>query len=90
MKTKILLIAISFVFCVSCSSKKVEPVAPKQTTNVMVKLPDQYDSFVYGYKVIVLDSCEYIYAWFGMGNGGGSLTHKGNCKFCKARNEKYF
>ena len=37
------------------------------------------------YEVIVIDSCEYIYAWFGAGNGGGSLTHKGNCKFCKMR-----
>jgi hypothetical protein len=38
-----------------------------------------------GYKIIVIDSCEYIYAWFGGGYGGGSLTHKGNCKFCKER-----
>ena len=38
-----------------------------------------------GYVIIVLDSCEYIYAWFGGGYGGGTLTHKGNCKFCKER-----
>ncbi len=37
------------------------------------------------YMVVILDSCEYIYAWFGMANGGGSMTHKGNCKFCAKR-----
>lgn len=39
-------------------------------------------------NTVVLDSCEYLYAWFGMGNGGGSFTHKGNCKFCAERSKK--
>lgn len=38
-------------------------------------------------KIIVIDSCEYLYAWFGMANGGGSFTHKGNCKFCIKRKQ---
>jgi len=31
-----------------------------------------------GYKVIVLDSCEYIHR-------GNDLVHKGNCKYCEER-----
>ena len=41
-----------------------------------------------GYSVIVIDSCEYIEVkgMLGADNGYYSLTHKGNCKFCKTRN----
>ena len=31
---------------------------------------------------IIIDSCEYIVWHY------NSLTHKGNCKYCKLRNEK--
>lgn len=38
------------------------------------------------YKVIVIDSCEYIitpsYTYSG-------ITHKGNCKFCEERNKQH-
>ena len=33
------------------------------------------------YKVIVIDSCEYIYARY-------VLTHKGNCTFCNQRHKE--
>ena len=36
-----------------------------------------------GSGVIVVDSCEYV-TW-SSGYGGG-ICHKGNCKFCKQRN----
>lgn len=40
-----------------------------------------------GYDVIVIDSCEYIEVDFCKMcvTGYYSLTHKGNCKYCKIR-----
>lgn len=41
------------------------------------------------FKLRVIDSCEYIEYDRTLGvDGQYSLTHKGNCKFCKQRNEK--
>ena len=38
-----------------------------------------------GFRVCIIDSCEYIH----MSNGNGAYyTHKGNCKFCKERRQK--
>lgn len=34
----------------------------------------------YKYKIILIDSCEYISSWVGGADGGPFLTHKGNCK----------
>jgi hypothetical protein len=36
------------------------------------------------YQVFIIDSCEYVY--FSGGNHGWG-SHKGNCKFCKLRNQ---
>lgn len=33
--------------------------------------------------IVVIDSCEYLYR----DGSDGVLAHKGNCKFCKERNE---
>ena len=44
-------------------------------------------NFTYnGQDIIILevDSCEYIM----MSNNSNTLTHKGNCKYCKQRLEK--
>lgn len=77
---KFLLLIFSF-FLLSCGA---EPTYIKQGLRpVGVKHNPTDDN---GYEIITIDSCEYIYAWFGQGNGGGSLTHKGNCKYCKNRN----
>ena len=38
-----------------------------------------------GFNTIVVDSCEYI---IGHTSYQGYMAHKGNCKYCKARNEK--
>jgi hypothetical protein len=32
------------------------------------------------FKVVVIDSCEYLYAW--ERSSSTIFTHKGNCKFC--------
>lgn len=37
--------------------------------------------FGWSYRVLVIDSCEYV-------DGGNQLAHKGNCRFCKERREK--
>lgn len=86
MKKFILLIMLAFVVA-SCKQDKVKITPQKE---VSVVLPGQGASALSedGYKIVVIDSCEYIYAWFGAGNGGGSLTHKGNCKFCQKRHDK--
>lgn len=40
-------------------------------------------------KIIEYDSCEYIYFKSGFGQSDSrGITHKGNCKFCKLRNNK--
>jgi len=36
------------------------------------------DKMPFPYRVIVIDSCEYI-------KGIDEITHKGNCKYCAAR-----
>jgi hypothetical protein len=37
------------------------------------------DTEIIEYRVVVIDSCEYLYT------GRGKLTHKGNCRFCEER-----
>lgn len=39
-----------------------------------------------GYKIAEIDSCEYITTPVYMGE---VLTHKGNCKFCRASGKKH-
>ena len=43
-----------------------------------------------GYSIIEIDSCEYIEVSGMVGSQSGyySLSHKGYCKFCLARNAK--
>jgi hypothetical protein len=42
-----------------------------------------------GYNIKVIDSCEYIEVDSGFGDYYRyTLAHKGNCKFCLARNAK--
>ena len=37
------------------------------------------------WKVVVIDTCEYIY---GSGKYSSYLAHKGNCRFCQERMRK--
>jgi hypothetical protein len=39
------------------------------------------------YKIIVIDSCEYIEKYNGY-QLGMNFSHKGNCKFCAERSKK--
>ena len=40
-----------------------------------------------GFKIWVIDSCEYVYLYKSM-NTGYMFSHKGNCKYCAIRNKK--
>ena len=39
------------------------------------------------WRILLIDSCEYIYGYSVSYHGGPVLTHKGNCKFCKLRSQ---
>ena len=39
-------------------------------------------SYCYSFYVVIIDSCEYLL-------NRDMLAHKGNCRFCKERNERY-
>lgn len=41
----------------------------------------QSKKIVDGYKIIVIDSCEYIRGYY-------QLVHKGNCRYCAERNRR--
>jgi len=34
---------------------------------------------------ITIDSCEYIWCWYGYVNGGATMIHPADCKYCIAR-----
>ncbi len=73
MKTKTLILAITkafFILLVMCYFYSCAQHPAKQ------QLKD--------YEIIVIDSCEYIYAYRGV-DVGGLFTHKGNCRYCAER-----
>lgn len=99
MKNKLKISKI-IIFCLLCSTIffgcELDNRGPKEIEQEELNLyKSQYVKFTsYGsdnytkINTVIIDSCEYLYAWFGAGNGGGSFTHKGNCKFCSERNKK--
>ena len=53
------------------------------TILVMIGCLNKKDSNGVSYKVVVVDSCEYL------NDGSFSVVgHKGNCRFCKERRQK--
>ena len=75
MKNTILIIAIvGFLALVGCR----EYQQPLNTTTEFHQLGEIV-------KVINIDSCEYIFASTDMMDGGVSIVHKQNCKYCKQR-----
>jgi len=40
------------------------------------------------FTIVEIDSCEYIYINRRPWSGEMALTHKGNCKYCKIRNNR--
>ncbi len=67
--------------------KKLIPLAIVLITSCVSK--EKYDSyrreeFSQSYHVVIIDSCEYIFVPYGDASWG---SHKGNCKYCKLRND---
>lgn len=71
------LVAIIALFCLFFIYKCSEDIYNKNS-----ELHDQDGD---GFRVAVVDSCEYVYRIDGY---KGFMAHKGNCKFCEQRNKK--
>ncbi len=74
---KLILLGVIALAIISCEHYNPQPYGGATVTK-------------YGdYNVKVIDSCEYIEFTNGISESAVySLTHKGNCKFCKSRNLK--
>jgi len=73
---KTLLITLTALTLLSCQKPPKENYAPK------------INSYNNGtIEIVIIDSCEYILSDVYAGN---SICHKGNCKFCKIRNNQNF
>jgi hypothetical protein len=70
------------IFC-GCEAPN-EKNTPPQTTDVQTR----YTSWSCDIKVLNIDDCEYIVAQTGFKDGGLSIVHKQNCKYCDARSKK--
>lgn len=68
----ILLTCVLCVGCYSLNNNNIKPTTPEY------KLGNDY-------KVIVIDSCEYVEVFKVSSRYG--ITHKGNCKYCAERAE---
>ena len=68
---KLLLLALLAMIMVGCK---------ENTNNDRNYATDERE---YTYKVLVIDSCEYIRI-----SGFYGLSHKGNCRFCAERNKR--
>jgi len=71
-KTAIALYLMSAVVLSSCESQQQQ----QQNVNLEIK----YKSKTCDINVVEIDSCQYIIAQTGYGNGGISIIHKFNCK----------
>jgi hypothetical protein len=49
------------------------------------KTDKKYTSWACDIKVVTIDSCEYIVAQASRIDGGLSIVHKQNCKYCAGR-----
>lgn len=76
MKTKTSILALTKAFFILLVSGCLFSC---ETTVTKTNIKETYN----GSNVVIMtiDSCEYLY----IGNDTRSLTHKGNCKYCRAR-----
>jgi hypothetical protein len=74
MKNKTLIILLlAVIICSCCKSESNKQVVKEENLQ--------------NYKIIIIDSCEYIEKYNGY-HIGYNFSHKGNCKFCKERSKK--
>lgn len=81
---KLMLVAVLFVGCVDKNSQEVKQVEQSKNEGRTV--------YEFGFnkkvRIFEVDSCEYVAYDTGTSNGGISIIHKQNCKFCLARSAK--
>ena len=82
------LVLLSFFFVIiSCGKQQPD-------TNVYHKVEKTNDVYrVYddlNIRVVIIDSCEYLIGsrQYGIYQGYGYLSHKGNCKYCAERRKR--
>jgi hypothetical protein len=79
-----LLVAVLFVGCVDKNSQEVKQVEQSKNEGRTV--------YEFGFnkkvRVFEIDSCEYVAYDTGTSDGGTSIIHKQNCKFCLSRSAK--
>ena len=81
-------VLLAVVFLIGCKDDNTN-----NTEDIVVEKKEKVGRIIYEYgwhtkvRVFEVDSCEYI--GFESGSEGGtSIIHKQNCKFCLARNAK--
>lgn len=75
MKKLIFLILLASMLCASCELKD------RYMNRYMIY--SKKDIYTYSFDIVIIDSCEYLL-------NRDMLAHKGNCRFCKERNERYW
>jgi hypothetical protein len=66
---------------------KVETITNTKTINVETEVTVKKINSNDDFEIVTIDGCEYIVMdkWYSSGRIG-SITHKGNCKYCKNGN----
>ena len=74
---KLLILSLLFSILCSCANETDNSKTKYQPTD---KNDKAIGTDAQPYEIIVIDSCEYVKGYY-------ILAHKGNCRFCKERNE---
>ena len=74
---KLLILSLLFSILCSCANETDNSKTKHKPTDKNYKAIGTDGK---SYTVIVIDSCEYVTRFY-------KLAHKGNCRFCKERNE---
>ena len=74
---KLLILSLLFSILCSCANETDNSKTKYKSTDKNYKAIGTDDLY---YDIIVIDSCEYVKGFY-------RLAHKGNCRFCKERNE---
>lgn len=85
MKTKTSILALTkafFILLVMCCFLSCEDGQIKESIKVDSDHKTDYTTYGETVRVIVIDSCEYLYSY---NYNATWCTHKGNCKFCSER-----
>ena len=82
----LLLLSVTIYSCGkdTCSHEKEKTLLKQEFDTEITVHPSSFEQYI---RVYVVDSCEYI-GFSGTYQGGTSIIHKHNCKFCIERNKK--